>query len=68
MQFWPRITPAYHSTIKMKPVDVKSSTYIGSSKEINNKDLKYKYIFAKGYVPNFSEVFVIKNTVPWTCY
>ena len=25
----------YHSTIKMKPVDVKSSTYIDSSKEIN---------------------------------
>ena len=53
----------YHSTIKMKPVDVKSSTYIDSSKEINNKDpkfkigdivriSKYKNIFAKGYVPN----------------
>ena len=31
---------------------------------------KYKYIFAKGYTPNWSvEVFVvtkIKNTVPWT--
>ena len=70
----------YHSTIKMKPVDVKSNTYIDSSKEINNKDpkfkigdivriSKYKNIFAKGYVPNWSEeVFVIKkvkNTVPW---
>ena len=53
----------YHSTIKMKPVDVKSSTYIDSSKQINDKDpkfkigdilriLKYKNIFAKGYVPN----------------
>ena len=50
-------------TIKMKPVDVKSSTYIYSSKEINDKhpkfkigDIvrisKYKNIFAKGYVPN----------------
>ena len=29
----------YHSTIKMKPVDVKSSTYIDSSKEINVKIL-----------------------------
>ena len=30
---------------------------------------KYKNIFAKGYTPNWSEVFVvskIKNTVPWT--
>ena len=27
----------YHSTIKMKPVDVRSSTYIDSSKEINVK-------------------------------
>ena len=71
----------YHNIIKIKLVDVKSSTYIDSSKEINNKDpkfkigdivriLKYKNIFAKGYVPNCSEdVFVItkvKNTVPWT--
>ena len=48
----------YHSTIKMKPIDVKSNTYIDSSKEINNKEpkfkigdivriSKYKYIFAK---------------------
>ena len=32
----------YHSTIKMKPVDVTSSTYIGSSKETNDKDPKFK--------------------------
>ena len=32
----------YHNTIKMKPVDVKSSTYIDSSKEINYKDPKFK--------------------------
>ena len=31
-----------HNTIKMKPVDVKSSTYIDYSKEINNKDHKFK--------------------------
>ena len=73
----------YHSTIKMKPVDVKSSTYIDSSKEINNEDPKfnigdtvgmsrYKNIFAKSYLSNCSEeAFVIKNvknTVPLTCY
>ena len=70
----------YHSTIKMKPVDVKSNAYIDSSKEINNKDpklnidiflriSKYKNNFAKGYTPNWSEeAFVIKkvkNTVLW---
>ena len=49
----------YHSTIKMKPDDAKPSTYIYSSKEINNEDpkfkigdilrlSKYKNIFAKG--------------------
>ena len=32
----------YHSTIKMKPVDVKSSTYIDSSQKINDKDPKFK--------------------------
>ena len=71
----------YHTTIKMKPADVKDNTYINAAKEINNKDpklkvgdhvrmSKYKNIFAKGYMPNWSEeVFVIKkvkNTVPWT--
>ena len=71
----------YHTTIKMKPIDVKDNTYINTSKEINNKDpkfkvgdyvriSKYKNIFAKGYMPNWSEeAFVIKkikNTVPWT--
>ena len=73
----------YHRTIKMKPVDVKSNTYIESSKEINNKDpkfeigdtvriLDYKSIFVKCYTPNwYEEVFVIKkvkNTVPQTLY
>ena len=48
----------YHRTIKMKPVDVKSSTYIDFNKEHNNEDpkskvddhvriSKYKNIFAK---------------------
>ena len=61
----------------MKPTDVKSSTYIDSSKETNKKHPKFKIcdieyqnkknIFAKVYVPNWSqEVFVIimfKNAV-----
>ena len=65
----------------MNPVDVKSSLYIDSCEEINDKNpkfkigdivriSKYKTIFAKGYTPNwFDEVFVIKkvkNTVLWT--
>ena len=73
----------YHNTIKVKYVDVKSSTHIDSSREFNDKDLKfkvgdivrtskYKNIFAKAYVPNWSEeVFVIrkvKNTVSWTYF
>ena len=64
----------------MKPVDVKPSMYIDFNKENNKANSnfkigdtvrisKYKNIFAKGYVPNWSEeVFVIKkvkNTVPW---
>ena len=63
----------YHSTIKMKTVDVKSNTYIDSSKEINDKDpkfkisdfvriSKYKNIFANVFTLNCSEeVFVIKK-------
>ena len=32
----------YQSTVKMKPVDVKSSTYIDFIKENNGKDPKFK--------------------------
>ena len=32
----------YHNTIKMKTIDVKSKTYIDSSKETNDKDPKFK--------------------------
>ena len=71
----------YHTTIKVKPIDIKDNTYINTVKETNDKDpkfkvgdrvriSKYKNIFAKGYTPNWSaEVFVIKkvkNNVPWT--
>ena len=71
----------YHRTIKIKPADVKDNTYNDSSKDVNDKDprfkvgdqvriSKYKNFFAKGYTPNWSEeVFVIKedkNTAPWT--
>ena len=33
---------AYHTTIKMKPNNVKDNTYINTDKEINNKDPKFK--------------------------
>ena len=68
----------YHITTKMKPADVKDDTYIDFEKKVNYEDpkfkigdhvkiSKYKNIFAKGYMPNWSEeVFIInkiKNTV-----
>ena len=64
----------FYRTTKIKPVDIKSNKYINSSKEINDKkpkfrisDIvrisKYKDIFAKDYVPNWSEeFFVIKKS------
>ena len=56
----------------MKPVDVNDNTYIDFEKEVNDKNpkfkvgdhvriSKYKNIFAKGYAPNWSGVFVIKE-------
>ena len=56
----------YNSKIKMKPVDLKSSTYIKTNKEINDQDPKFKIgdivrisklknIFVKGNVLNWSE-------------
>ena len=71
----------YHTSIKMKPVDIKDNTHIDFKKEVNEKNpkfkvgdhvkiSKYKNNFAKGYMPNWSEeIFIIKkikNTVPWT--
>ena len=62
----------------MKPVDINSGKYIDLNKENIKKIpvgdhvriLKYRNIFAKVYVPNWSEeVFVVKkekNTVPST--
>ena len=65
----------------MKPVDVKPSTDIGSSKEVNYQDPKVSIgdivrisknqnIFGKDYFPNWSgEVYMIKNvkkTAPQT--
>ena len=32
----------YHSTIKIKPIDVKDNTYINTDKETNDKDPKFK--------------------------
>ena len=32
----------YHTTIKMKPIDVKDNTYINTDKETNDKDPKFK--------------------------
>ena len=40
---------SYHSTIKMKPVDIKSSTFIDSNKDINNKDPKFKIVMLLKY-------------------
>ena len=55
----------YHTSVEMKPVDVKDNTYIDVKKEINDKNPKfkvgdhvriseYKNIFAKGYMTNWS--------------
>ena len=32
----------HHTSIKMKPVDVKDDTYIDFKKEVNNEDPKFK--------------------------
>ena len=53
----------YHTSIKMKPVDVKNNTNINFKKETNDKNpkfevgdhvriSKYKNIFTKAYMPN----------------
>ena len=68
-----------HRTIKMEPIDVTNDSFAEYNEESNKKNprfkfgdhvsiSKYKSIFAKGYVTNWSEeIFIvskIKNTVP----
>ena len=69
----------YRNTIKMKPVEVKSSAYIESSKEINYENPKFKILLEYQNIKIFlqkamfqifpEELFVIKkakNIVSWT--
>ena len=47
----------YHSSIKMKPVDVNSSTYIDFDKKSNKEDPKFKVcdrLILSKYKSNFS--------------
>ena len=68
-----------HSTIKMKPIDVKNNkrVYIDEHRKDSRFKVgdrvrisKFKNIFAKGYMPNWSkEIFIIgkiNDTVPHT--
>ena len=73
---------AYHKTIKMKPIDVKSDSfaeYNGTAfnEESNEKDPKFKVgdhvriskfknVFAKGYTPNWSEEFFFVKEIKST--
>ena len=67
----------------MKPKDVSDSVLVGYVEESNKKDpkfkvddnvriSKYKNVFSKGYIPNWSEeIFVfnkVKHTVPRTYF
>ena len=56
----------YHRTIKMKPIDAINDSFAECNKESNEKDpkfkavdqvrtSKYKYVFTRGYKPNWSE-------------
>ena len=71
----------YHSTIKMKPADVKSNTYINSSKVIKDEDPKFKigeFVRISKYKTFLQKAIFqiglkkglllqkLKNTVPWT--
>ena len=85
IDFLDDIVKKYNNTvqnsIKMRPKGVADDSFAEYSKETNEKGpkfkvgdnvriSKYKNIFAKGYMPNWSEeVFVVnkvQNTVPWT--
>ena len=49
----------YHQTIKMKPVDVKDNTYIGTSRDINDRDPKFK-VDDHVRISKYKNIFAIK--------
>ena len=51
----------YHSTIKMKPINLKSSTYIESSKKIMKKILNLKLLILLEY--QYIQTFLQKVTL-----
>ena len=61
-----------HSKMKMRPVDVKSNTYIDFGVRNNEKDSKCKagdHVRISKYKKKFAKVFVVekvKNIVPYT--
>ena len=69
----------YHKKIKIKPVDVKSSSYIDSIKKSNDKNpkfkignivriSKYKKFFAKDFVRNWLWLKNLKTLYRGLCY
>ena len=52
----------YHSTIKMKPSDVKSNTNIDSSQKINHKNLNLKLVILLEYqnITIFRQMFTLQ--------
>ena len=52
----------YHTTIKMKPIDVKDNTYINTDKEINDKDPKFK-IGDRVRINQNTKTFLLKSTL-----
>ena len=56
----------YHRKIKMKPVDVMSNTHIESSKEINDKDRKFK-IFAQNITLQIKKKFLSLKKLKILC-
>ena len=70
-----RYNNTVYRTIKIKPIDVKNDSYVEYNEDSNKKSpkfkvndhvriSKYKNVFAKGYVPNWSEeVFIVNVNV-----
>ena len=52
----------YHSTIRMKPIDINPSTHIGFGRKNNDKDPKFKV----GEHVRISKFINVKNAVPRT--
>ena len=63
-----KFSNTYQSTIKMKPVDVESSTYIDFGKKNNKENPKFQFLIMKEYQNTKAFCKSLHSKLIWTSF